>query len=685
MAGDGLVGDRLVAVETDLAQVHRAQTALGQRQARTESRAYDLGLEGQHLAVALDAELGAAGAVDQQAQLGRDIAQDLGLRRRSTCAVAVDAEVVQLDGVDQRRGRDPYDGDLVVLLEVAAQHDAVDLRHRGRIGNGYQHRGRQLAEILHIQPQLHLRAEVEAGAAAQDLQATDTGISTAGHVNLDRAQTRGLQIIEREARPGVDVLRRAVQAQRHLGLQVHAGTGAHAAGLQSQQTGLGQHLQVLDRQRQTRGSLEVVDAQAEILAVARCQVDDQVETGADVHAQVAHRVGRDRHQIPAQTQVERRLESERVGEVQRHLDLAADCVVAGLVTTEQPGVVQGLDELLDRGDLDRPRVDQVLGLLHTGRPFAVQRQAAAIVGHRGDLDHVGADTDPLTFHRRGKLPDHTDHLVGAGGDVHVAARLGAGDLARFACPGHTGLVEVDLVDHVGLEARGQVERLGQRVLHERDAVQPQRAGVYGLEVLQDIGQGQDQVRDIDLGEVGKLFEVFGGDGQVARLHAADHADLGHGRATAQQVQTRQARIHRYLQVQQVLGGVESRRQLAVDETELGIDRRRQHAALVGLAVGVVADLADAQGQRTEVGAQHHVLGRERATEAQVSDIQAGVQAMGPIQRQVEVDAGMQAGVGRQATLKGHADARQRLAQVDAQVLDLDIDGTGHAHAQTRLV
>ena len=139
VAGDGLVGDRLVAVEADLAHVQRAGAVavqLGQRQGRAGDHADRLGLEGQHLAIAQRAEPGAAVRVDHCAQFGRQVLQSLGLRHRD----AIDAQIAGQDGVDQRRVRNTGQADQVTSQEVTAQHDAVDLRDRGRIGHGDQHR-----------------------------------------------------------------------------------------------------------------------------------------------------------------------------------------------------------------------------------------------------------------------------------------------------------------------------------------------------------------------------------------------------------------------------------------------------------------------------------------------------------------------------------------------------------------
>ena len=118
-------------------------------------------------------------------------------------------------------------------------------------------------------------------------------------------------------------------------MQVDARPSAHATGLQTQQAGFGQHFEVLDRQRQACVDLEMVNAQAEVLAVARRQVDDQVETCTDVHAQHALGAGRDRQQVAAEVQVQRRLQAERISKVQRYLDLAADKVVARRVVAKQ--------------------------------------------------------------------------------------------------------------------------------------------------------------------------------------------------------------------------------------------------------------------------------------------------------------------------------------------------------------
>ena len=139
VAGDGLVGDRLVAVEADLAHVQRAcagAVQLGQRQGRAGDNADRLGLQAEHRTVAQRAEPGAAGRVDQGAQFGRQVLQSLGLRHRD----AIDAQIAGQDGVDQRRVRNTGQADQVTGLEVTAQHDAVDLRDRGRIGHGDQHR-----------------------------------------------------------------------------------------------------------------------------------------------------------------------------------------------------------------------------------------------------------------------------------------------------------------------------------------------------------------------------------------------------------------------------------------------------------------------------------------------------------------------------------------------------------------
>ena len=244
----------------------------------------------------------------------------------------------------------------------------------------------------------------------------------------------------------------------------------------------------------------------------------------------------------------------------------------------------------------------VAGRLGAGLQRTGQRQRAAVGRHGRHLQLFAADSHPIAGHRRRELAGHAGQRGAALGGLRGAGRqLG---LALGGRPGLLGPVEVDLRDHAVVEGLRHIQQVGQRFLHERQAAQAELGDVDRLQVVEHVGQCQQQVFHLDVGEAQQLVEAFGLELQAAAQRVAADAHDG-GRAAGQRDAGHRG-VDRQRGHQLVLPGVEL--EGAIDKADVAAQVEPQRGLVVRLAAAVHAGLADADIHRAQAGRDDHVAG-----------------------------------------------------------------------------
>ena len=560
--------------------------------------------------------------------------------------------------------------------EDVADVDLAEVGQRTEIRQD-QLEAAQVAEIAHRERDLEIGRQCHRDAAARGGQALDAGIGRSRQVELEAAQAFADELAEGEAGTALD-LGRAVEREVEHGVEPQAGAAAGATRLQADEAQANLGSKIADIERQGGLRREMVDRERE---TALSQVDDQVEAGIEVEVELALGRGRQRKAVTvAQAEVESGFEAERVGEADRNPDIAAGRVVARLLVAQQARSVERLDEFAQGADLDAGLMDAVVALERGRVPAARDGQRAAVGGNRVDAQGLRADRDPQPGHRGGELALGRRELLAAGTGRRAAGRLDARGITGHRRPGQLGLVEVDPVEHAALEGRCQIQHIAQRLLDKGQSGQAKAVDIDGLEVGQQIGQRQDQVLDLDLGEIGKLVEVLGAGLQRAVEQAAGNADLGHQAARSGHVDARERDEDGQLDLDPVAGRIEVEPERTIDIGQAATQRSRQQAVLAIDAMGIGS--AQAQVERAQGRAEHDIAGRERALEGQLAQVEARGQAVAPVKREVEIERCAQAGIDLHRAVDRETEAAKRLLQADVEAVDAALERGGDAKGQS---
>ena len=616
-------------------------------------------------------------AVDDRDGLGVErLAGERGLDHVAHHAQAAD-DVGEAQAADVKDGAEVgHDGDDLVALQAMLGPVGGVLDVEARVQD--QLEVADVGEVGYVDAQFQPATDVEARAAAGlDRQVAQARIGLAGEVELQAGQALGEQLTDLEA---CAARRIGCAVQRHAGLagDVQARAGAGAARGHAQEAELCVDRQVGDIGRDAGVEPEVVDRHGRR---APAEHHHQVQVRADREAQLRLRLGGQRQVTRTESEVDRQFH-RRQGRAERHRhdELAGQSVVARPAVAEQAGAVQRVDELADRADA-------LALLVHLVTESAVglaERRAdgerAAVLRHLQDRQRLAADGDEVAGHGRRELSGLPQDLVAVRLDARCAAR---GSL--LAGQGHPGLDrahEVDLVDDLGAEDVGHVEHLAQGGVEQRDVTQAERVEVDGVEHLQHVRQREEDVLDADLGEVGQDLHAFGRDRERAGERVAVHTHRRHGGA-ADQVEAGHGRVQREFDLQAVDPRLEG--QDPVLEADRAANVTAQLAALEVRTRAVLAGTADADVHRAQGRREHDIVGRQAALEAELVEPEVGLQSVGPVQREAEVDFGLEQRLHVQPCVEGQPDVGETGIELDRQQVGAELDRALESEVQPALV
>ena len=462
-----------------------------------------------------------------------------------------------------------------------------------------------------------------------------------GDVEVEAVQSLAQKFIEGKAGARGGVVGGTIQRHVDVTDEFHVGTGTGTAGLDANEAQFGAGFNVRGTQTEAGAGGQIVDGQGKFLT----DTDDDVQPGTQVNPNLAHAADGQIQVFPVtQLQADLVLEAQLVGETYRHRDFSPYRIVAGLLIAQEARGIQGINEFAHGADLDRFDVHPIGDRIGVIRPLAGDGQAAAIGRHGLDWMGYRADRHPSINHGGSELSRFAGQLVAIGVENRATAGFGLGCFAQGRRPGCTWFVEINPVNHFTLEGGSQIQHLINRLLKERQFTQSQTLGINAFQIIQYIGQGHDDVFGPDLGKPVKLIHVEGLHVQFAKGIALD-TDRRHQTALTHQFYTGYRGIERQIHIHLVFAGIDIHLEYAVNIGQPTGQRSCQCSPLPFFARSILA--SHAHRQRTETGLHHHVLCRNGTVKAELAHVEAGIESFSPVQTEVKVQCGLEAGTHRQ--------------------------------------